>query len=231
MEIVLIRHGQPKWVDGDQYDLNPGLTDLGKIQAEKSASFFSENSFDKLWVSPLKRAQETMQPFKTKGVAKEIITFEWLEEALDDEEKELFGKSGGDIEKFFQQRNSMSFEQWYESTHGEYMKGFSSNIFSNLDKNLNSIGIKKIKNEFDSLFELDTRKIQRLLIISHAGTMSTLLSYFLDIDLFPWTWRKYLPRHAGHTTLKSTEISSGHFFRLKEFNNVSFLNSEEEKTY
>ena len=51
MEIVLIRHGQPKWVDGDQYDLNPGLTKLGKIQADKSASIFSENSFDELWVS------------------------------------------------------------------------------------------------------------------------------------------------------------------------------------
>ena len=50
MEIVLIRHGQPKWVDGDQYDLNPGLTELGKIQADKSASLFSENSFDELWV-------------------------------------------------------------------------------------------------------------------------------------------------------------------------------------
>ena len=46
MEIVLIRHGQPKWVDGDQYDLNPGLTELGKIQADKSASIFSENSFN-----------------------------------------------------------------------------------------------------------------------------------------------------------------------------------------
>ena len=48
MEIVLIRHGQPKWVDGDQYDLNDGLTELGKIQADKSASIFSENSFDEL---------------------------------------------------------------------------------------------------------------------------------------------------------------------------------------
>ena len=231
MEIVLIRHGQPKWVDGDQYDLNPGLTELGKIQADKSASIFSANSFDELWVSPLKRAQETMFPFKEKGVTQSLKTFDWLEEALDDEEKELFGKSGGDIEKFFEQRNAMSFEEWYESVHGEYMKGFSSNIFNNLDKNLNSLGITKIKNDFDSLFNLDEAKIEKLLIISHAGTMSALLSYFLDLDLFPWTWRKYLPRHAGHTTLKSSQISSGHFFRLKEFNNVTFLNSEEEKTY
>jgi len=33
-------------------------------------------------------------------VAQSIKTFDWLEEALDDEEKELFGKSGGDIENF-----------------------------------------------------------------------------------------------------------------------------------
>ena len=89
----------------------------------------------------------------------------------------------------------------------------------------------RVKNDFDSLFDLSESKIEKLLIISHAGTMSALLSYFLDLDLFPWTWRKYLPRHAGHTTLKSSQISSGHFFRLKEFNNVTFLNSEEEKTY
>ena len=82
MEIVLIRHGQPKWVDGDQYDLNPGLTELGKIQADKSASIFSANSFDELWVSPLKRAQETMFPFKEKGVAQSLKTFEWLERPL-----------------------------------------------------------------------------------------------------------------------------------------------------
>ena len=43
-----------------------------------------------------------MYPFKEKGVAQILKTFDWLEEALDDEEKELFGKSGGDIEKFFE---------------------------------------------------------------------------------------------------------------------------------
>ena len=69
------------------------------------------------------------------------------------------------------------------------------------------------------------------MIISHAGTMSVLISYFLNMPLYPWTWRKFLPRHAGHTILKSTQISSGHFFRLKEFNNVSFMGSDELKTY
>ena len=60
MEIVLIRHGQPDWGGGvDIYTKNPGLTDLGKLQSEKSSSVFEKNEIDELWVSPLKRAQET----------------------------------------------------------------------------------------------------------------------------------------------------------------------------
>ncbi len=73
--------------------------------------------------------------------------------------------------------------------------------------------------------------IENLLIISHAGTMSVLLSYFLNMPLQAWTWKKFLPRHTGHTRLKSTAISDGHFFMLKEFNNVSFLENPEEQTY
>ncbi len=85
--------------------------------------------------------------------------------------------------------------------------------------------------EYDRRFDLSESSIEKLMIISHAGTMSVLLSYFLNMPLYAWTWRKFLPRHTGHTTLKSTQISGGHFFRLKEFNNVSFTDSDEEQTY
>ena len=43
MEIVLIRHGQPAWIVEDEYRRNPGLTELGKVQSQKSASVFLEN--------------------------------------------------------------------------------------------------------------------------------------------------------------------------------------------
>ena len=70
MEIVLIRHGQPDWGSGvDIYTENPGLTDLGKLQSEKSSSVFEKNEIDELWISPLKRAQETFTPFEDKKIA------------------------------------------------------------------------------------------------------------------------------------------------------------------
>ena len=231
MEIVLIRHGQPEWMPNNIYTKNPGLTDLGKIQSQKSSSVFQKNDIDELWVSPLKRAQETFTPFKEKGVAKSTYIYEWLQEMQDDEEEALYGKSSEEIMAFFEKRNSQSFEEWTVGNHGKYMEKFSKNIVSNLEIELEKRGIVSLDTKFDRRFDLSKSNIEKLMIISHAGTMSVLLSYFLNMPLYAWTWRKFLPRHTGHTTLKSSPTSGGHFFRLKEFNNVSFTNSDEEQTY
>jgi broad specificity phosphatase PhoE len=232
MEIVLIRHGQPNWVTGvNAYTADPKLTDLGRLQSEKSSTVFDKSSVDELWVSPLTRAQETHLPFKDKSISKKIHVFKWLKEMEDEEEKELFGKSQEEVMDFFEKRNTQSFEEWIVGNHGQYMEKFRDNIILNLESELEKRNINPSGNKYDRLFDLNNSEKKKIMIISHAGTMSVLISYFLNMRLYPWTWRKFLPRHAGHTILKSTEISSGHFFRLKEFNNVSFLNSEEEKTY
>ena len=231
MEIVLIRHGQPEWVKDGEYTVDPGLTEIGKKQAEKSASTFEKNSIDEIWVSPLNRAKETLKPFEQRNIASKIKTFDWLREALDDDEKKLIGESQETIREYFDHRNTRSFEDWMETTHGAYMKGFSENIVKNLEESLSDIGVISTDSRYDRLFDLSSSKINKLMIISHAGTMSTLMSYFLNLPLYPWTWRKFLPRHAGHTFLRSNEISSGHFFRMKEFNNVSFMDDDRLKTY
>ena len=232
MEIVLIRHGQPDWGSGvDIYTKNPGLTDLGKLQSEKSSSVFEKNEMDELWVSPLKRAQETFTPFEDKKIAKSTYTYEWLQEMHDEEEQALYGKSKEEVMAFFAQRNSQSFEDWAETSHGKHMEVFSKNIVSNLEVELGNRGVVSLDAKYDRRFDLSKTIVDRLMIISHAGTMSVLLSYFLNMPLYPWTWRKFLPRHTGHTFLRSTEISSGHFFRMKEFNNVSFMDNDELKTY
>ena len=231
MEIVLIRHGQPEWLKDGEYSVDPGLTEIGKKQAEKSASTFEKHSIDEIWVSPLNRAKETLKPFEQRNIGCKIKTFDWLREALDDDEKKLIGESQETIREYFDHRNTRSFEDWMETTHGAYMKGFSENIVKNLEESLSDIGVISTDSRYDRLFDLSSSKISKLMIISHAGTMSTLLSYLLNLPLYPWTWRKFLPRHAGHTFLRSTEISSGHFFRMKEFNNVSFMDNGELKTY
>ena len=231
MEIVLIRHGQPEWMVNDVYQQNPNLSALGHKQAELSSTMFKPESMDELWVSPLNRAQQTHQPFVDKNIAKEIFVFDWLQEMEDEEEISLYGKSTDEIMAFFEKRNTQSFEEWTEGPHGVYMKTYRENIVSNLEKELKQRGIVCTDDTYDRQFTISDNSPEKLMIISHAGTMSVLLSYFLNMDHYAWTWRKFLPRHTGHTRLRSTSISGGHFFRLKEFNNVCFIESDEEQTY
>ena len=231
MEIVLIRHGQPEWMVNDVYQQNPNLSALGHKQAELSSTIFEPESINELWVSPLNRAQQTHQPFVDKNIAKEIFVFDWLQEMEDEEEISLYGKSTDEIMAFFEKRNTQSFEEWTEGPHGVYMKTYREKIISNLEEQLEQRGVVCTDDTYDRQFTISDDSPEKLMIISHAGTMSVLLSYFLNMDHYAWTWRKFLPRHTGHTRLRSTSISGGNFFRLKEFNNVSFIESDEEQTY
>lgn len=57
MELVLVRHGEP---ERDAVDpANPGLSELGRRQAESVASYLATEHFDAVWSSPLRRATET----------------------------------------------------------------------------------------------------------------------------------------------------------------------------
>ena len=90
MEIVLIRHGQPDWGSGvNAYTANPELTELGRIQSEKSSAVFDKSSVDELWVSPLTRAQETHNPFKDRSISR-VITYYKAQILLETKDKEEF---------------------------------------------------------------------------------------------------------------------------------------------
>ncbi|MDR0951119.1 MAG: histidine phosphatase family protein [Candidatus Ancillula sp.] len=66
--LVLMRHGQTAWALNSQYTgrSNIPLTEIGKDQAAKAKPFlkgynFWDNLDSQVWVSPLKRAQQTAQ--------------------------------------------------------------------------------------------------------------------------------------------------------------------------
>ena len=231
VEIVLIRHGQPSWRHGDEYTLDPSLTEVGLEQANLSASKLKGQSFEGLWSSDLKRARETLFPFECVLKNTPVSIFSWLREMSDEKEKSLFGKSQEEIRNFFIERNTRPFEEWVNNYHGEYFSEYGSNIVSNLDKELSSIGVSILDSNIDKVFSIEKPDERRLLIISHAGTMSVLMSYLLNIPLYPWTWRKYLPVHGAHTSLRSTKIEGGHIFRLKKFNDTSFYERKDLVTY
>jgi len=72
MEILLIRHGDPDYA-------NDALTERGIVEAQQLAAGLSEVPIDRIYASPLGRAQATVAPTaEAKGLAP--ITLDWLRE-------------------------------------------------------------------------------------------------------------------------------------------------------
>jgi broad specificity phosphatase PhoE len=56
--ILIVQHGEKEWQPGD-----PGLTDLGRNQARRTAQWLlSTHAVDRIVTSPLRRAVETAEP-------------------------------------------------------------------------------------------------------------------------------------------------------------------------
>ena len=72
--------------------------------------------------------------------------------------------------------------------------------------------------EYDRRFDLSESSIEDSQDYFSCRNNVSLVIIFFKYALYAWTWRKFLPRHTGHTTLKSTIQVS--LFQLKEFNNV-----------
>ena len=63
VEIVLLRHGEPDWTPGGGPAVkDAALTKRGRLQAEAAAAALAARGLDALYVSPLRRAQETAEP-------------------------------------------------------------------------------------------------------------------------------------------------------------------------
>ena len=72
MELLLIRHGDPDYI-------NDALTELGRQEARQLADALETVPIDELYVSPLGRAQETCG-FTAMRTGQSTTTLDWLSE-------------------------------------------------------------------------------------------------------------------------------------------------------
>ena len=78
MELLLIRHALPVRVEGDS-PADPGLTDLGRRQAEALAAWLADEPIDAVYSSPMRRARETAAPLAA-GHGRSVMIDEELAE-------------------------------------------------------------------------------------------------------------------------------------------------------
>jgi broad specificity phosphatase PhoE len=61
VDLVLVRHAEPVRIVDASGPADPPLTDLGRRQAEAAAAWLSSETFDAVYASPMRRAQQTAE--------------------------------------------------------------------------------------------------------------------------------------------------------------------------
>ena len=221
IEIVLVRHAQPDWEPGGRAVDEPGLTELGRAQAERVAGFLSEFHFDALHTSPLKRARETAAPI-AKRLELEPRTERWLAEIT---LPPLEGLPTKEVQRFFAEARARDLERWWEGflPEGESFRHFHERVTGGIESLLLDDPRLRIHEDGGHRLWHFLEEDRRLLLVAHAGTHAVLVSHLLGIEPVPWEAERFVLGWAGVAVLRPVRIAEGAVWSLVSFNDRHHL--------
>lgn len=146
-EICLVRHGQTDWnfnniIQGRE---DIPLNEIGKQQAKDSAVFLSNEKWDKIITSPLKRAKET---------AEAIAEFTKVDEIIEDERF---------LEREFGVASGKQISEYGEKIYCNDVEGIETN----------ELLISRAFNALKEIAENHSEK--RIVIVAHSHTIKAIL--------------------------------------------------------
>jgi alpha-ribazole phosphatase len=164
LKLFLVRHGQTDLNKVRRYQgrIDVPLNETGIGQAQKLALRLSSEPFDKIYASPLVRAQETAKTIHN-GRNIDIVS---LPELVEMDFGKLEGKTYKEIIEIFPDWNPAVFDF----------------IFAG-GENLESLAIR-MQSFVDMLKELD--EDSNVLVVTHSGCLRIILCLLLDIDINKW---------------------------------------------
>lgn len=221
MELLLVRHGQPTWVQEDGTARNdPGLTPLGRAQAHAMAAALGTSRIDVLIASTAVRARETAQPLAS------LLDVEPREEP-DLHELRLppawDGAPAKEVGEWFRSaRGRRRHEWWQGAPGGEDFGTFHQRVTECIERVLADAGISRHSTD-GNLWDVDPEDGRRLCLVAHAGTNSVVLAHLLGVEPEPWEWERFSSSHAGITKLRTTTIAGRAIWSLRRFNDTTHL--------
>lgn len=221
VEILFIRHGEPAWERNGLSVDDPDLTDRGRQQAELLAWRLAGVAIDRVFVSPLRRAQQTAAPIvESLGVEPETLDF--LAEITNPAWE---GTPVDEVEEIFAASRHRSVEDhWGGLPGGESFRGFHERVTSGLHKLCIDLGATRV-NDNPPLFDLGDVPY-RVAVVAHTGTNSVSIGHLLGIPPVPWEWERFVSFHASVSTLRTVEIAEAHTFSLFRFSDTSHLHDD-----
>lgn len=224
MDLFLLRHGQPRWSEDGVSRVDPGLTELGHIQAEAAAHRLAGIRFDEVLVSTATRAIETAQPLLDRLAGSVTVTSApWLHEIRNDPAWD--GSPSDEVERIFAEARERSREAWWDGLPGgETFRDFHRRVVTGLDAQLARYGV--VRDE-QGLWSVPTSAPKRVLAVAHAGTNSVVLGHLLGLEPEPWEWERFASDHASLAWLRTAPIAGSHIFGLQRFSDVEHLGTDQ----
>lgn len=227
MEIVLIRHAQPAWVDRDGKAYNdPGLTEVGRRQAELTAERLARHleGPTELLVSTARRSRETAEPI-AGALDLEPQHYEWIHEIRLPPEWD--GTPAEEVGRVLRENRHRPRDAWFDGIpgSGETFLDFHERVTTGLEFALNERGVERHRSDPDNLWWVPD-DLPRIVIVGHAGTNSSILGHLLGLTPQPWEWERFSSNHASVTILDTTAIAGGRIWSLELFSGVAHLEGE-----
>jgi len=190
IKIIFIRHGESNeniaMEDGKSYDKNNiKLTKLGREQAEKTGKYLYETfgKFDLIFTSPIKRCVET-----TEIISKEIkYSGKIIEDKLLSEIGNPFAGLSTEERNKIIKKNTKLINTWkkIEETKDPFekfdLRVKERQIYEN-DYYFTPNNTESTKNCKKFLNKLKKEKSKNILVISHWGTIDTILRILCNLD-------------------------------------------------
>ncbi len=220
MEIVLIRHAQPRWSVDGLADNDPDLTDLGKTQAACLAELAADWAPpDALWTSTMRRSIATAQPL-ADVTARHVQSFSWLDEIRPPEHWH-----GSPVElvesRFAASRDRHPGEWWDGIDDGESVRHFHDRVWTGTEAALHDFGIRR-SDQHLQLWDIDEPG-SRLTVVAHAGTNALLLGLLLGLEVVPWEWDRFALAHTAVAKVETVPVGGSYSFSLRLFGDTSHL--------
>lgn len=190
MEFILVRHGKTEYNERRQYcgALDPDLSDLGRQELEGSAirAYLEEHTPDMVFCSPMRRTLQTAAILLDDRDVPLVAVPELREIDFGDFE----GRS------YEEMKDDPAYTAWLDTNcegpipGGDFPESFRDDV----------------EVCFESLMETcRTERVERALIVSHGGVLSTILERFAEPEKH---WYEYHFPCGGFAVLKDGHIET-----------------------